>query len=284
MAFLQHRSAIRRQNIHHIIHRNRPLPCKMIVTGIDIGIPLNLISNVFTNLHYGYDVTSIKVVLLHFLIGYYTYGKDRYKDALEYEETPIETSKQNLYKSILQYRHIYKFTYCISFYLIAGFLIQDDSLKDSLPILCLLYTTEYYKSLKQNTAFLKPFYVSFMWSFATVILPCFLHDHNYEILSDGFAYLPCAFNLFALTNLADIKDLEEDSTNGIRTFPVRFGEETTFACVYLSLLLSSLLFGLHPHYTDRPLINGLFELQNACISLLCFGYQNNSKIQNHFRN
>ena len=68
MAFLQHRSAIRRQNIHHIIHRNRPLPCKMIVTGIDIGIPLNLISNVFTNLHYGYDVTSIKVVLLHFLL------------------------------------------------------------------------------------------------------------------------------------------------------------------------------------------------------------------------
>ena len=44
--------------------------------------------------------------------------------------------------------------------MIAGFLIQDDSLKDSLPILCLLYTTEYYKSLKQNTAFLKPFYVS----------------------------------------------------------------------------------------------------------------------------
>ena len=27
-------------------------------TGIDIGVPLNIFSNVFTNLHYGYDITT----------------------------------------------------------------------------------------------------------------------------------------------------------------------------------------------------------------------------------
>ena len=56
------------------------------LNGLDIGIPLNIIDNVFTNLHYGYDITTPKVILLQFLIGYYTYGKDRYKDALEYYE------------------------------------------------------------------------------------------------------------------------------------------------------------------------------------------------------
>ena len=78
------------------------------VQGIDIGIPLNIITNVFTHLHYGFDITSPYIVSLQFLIGYYTYGKDRYKDAIEYEETKYETSKEELYMSILKYRYIYK--------------------------------------------------------------------------------------------------------------------------------------------------------------------------------
>lgn len=63
------------------------------LNGIDIGMPLNIIDNIFTNLHYGYDITTLKVVLLQFLIGYYTYGKDRYKDAVEYIELRQEGQK-----------------------------------------------------------------------------------------------------------------------------------------------------------------------------------------------
>ena len=237
-------------------------PCKMIVTGMDIGIPLNMITNIFTHLHYGYDITTTKIVLLQFLIGYYTYGKDRYKDALEYEKKPIKTPKEDLYNSILQYRHIYKISYCIAFYLINGFLLESVNIWNMLPISILLFSTEYYKLLKQNMACLKPFYVSFMWTFATVILPCFLHDQNYEILLDGYGYLPCALNLFALTNLADIKDIEEDTQNSIQTLPVKIGETNTTALIYASLASSSLLFGLHPHDLDRPYIHILFEIQN----------------------
>ena len=53
------------------------------LSGIDIGIPLNIIQNVFTKLHYGYDITTLKMVLMQFVLGYYTYGKDRYLDALD---------------------------------------------------------------------------------------------------------------------------------------------------------------------------------------------------------
>ena len=69
-------------------------------TGFDIGIPLNIFSNIFTNLHYGYDITTPKSVLIQFLLGYYTYGKDRYSDALEYIANPYNTTKEELYDFI----------------------------------------------------------------------------------------------------------------------------------------------------------------------------------------
>ena len=37
------------------------------LNGLEIGIPLNIFSNIYTNLHYGYDVTTIKSVLIQFL-------------------------------------------------------------------------------------------------------------------------------------------------------------------------------------------------------------------------
>ena len=54
------------------------------LSGFDIGIPLNIFQNIFTNIHYGYDITTPKLIILQFLVGYYTYGKDRYSDAIEY--------------------------------------------------------------------------------------------------------------------------------------------------------------------------------------------------------
>ena len=246
------------------------------INGLDVGIPLNLISNIFTNLHYGYDITTSKLLLLQFLIGYYSYGKDRYKDALENEETQVITSKEKLYKSLLKYRYITRFSYCVAFYGIVFLLYENQDPIHTIPILALLYSTEYYKELKQRAAFLKPFYVSFMWTFATVILPCVLYEHNYNILNDPYNYVPCILLLFASTNYADIMDIEEDKQNKIQTFPVTFGEENTTKIIFASLALSSLLFGLHPHYIDRPIINTLFELQNIILScVIMFKIQKN---------
>lgn len=246
------------------------------INGLDVGIPLNLISNIFTNLHYGYDITTSKLLLLQFLIGYYSYGKDRYKDALEYEETQMVTTKETLYTSLLKYRHITRLSYCVAFYGIALLLYENNDPFHTIPILALLYSTEYYKDLKQRAAFLKPFYVSFMWTFATIILPCVLYEHNYNILNDPYDYIPCMLVLFASTNYADIMDIEEDKQNKIQTFPVTFGEENTTKIIFASLALSSLLFGLHPHYIERPFINTLFELQNIILScVIMFKIQKN---------
>ena len=117
-----------------------------------------------------------------------------------------------------------------------------------------------------------------MWTFATVILPCVVYEHNYNILNDPFDYIPCMLILFASTNYADIIDIEEDKQNNIQTFPVTFGEENTIKIIFASLALSSLLFGLHPHYIHRPIINSLFELQNIVLScIIMIKTQNNRR-------
>lgn len=253
------------------------------LVGLDLGYPLNLITNLFTTLHYDYDITTSKIIILQFLIGYYSYGKDRYKDALEYRDSLenssfnqttsttllISPEKESLYKSLLKYPSIYRFSYCLSFYAIA-WLVCCDNVEQGLPILALLYSTEYYKALKTYTSFLKPFYVSFMWTFATIIMPCVLYEHNYDILKDVYDYVPCFLLLFATTNIADVKDMEEDALNGVQTLPLILGEKTTNQIVFGSLALSSLLFGLHPHYMNRSIINSLFELQNAILSIVVY--------------
>lgn len=280
----QKRNIFTMNNINHFTEViGIPLP----LHGIDIGMPLNIIDNVFTNLHYGYDVTTLKMVILQFLIGYYTYGKDRYKDALEHYDNvdnlehdgelkhvdniiEIKDSKKSLYKSLYDNSQFYKYSYCASFYLIMFLLFNDDYWYLNLPTAGLLYSTEYYKQLKGKIVGFKPVFVAGMWTFSAVLLPCILHDHDYSIIGDVSDYLPCFLLLFACTNLADVKDIDEDIANGVNTLPVVFGKENTQILVMACLFLSSLMFGFHPNYMDRPFVNGAFELQNAVLSFITF--------------
>ena len=282
MAFLSH-SQITHVNhrLHNKMLHKSNIPLYMgdeisistnIINGLDLGIPLNLLTSLFTELHYGFNISGFKLLLLQCLIGYYCYGKDRYKDALQYENDNsqvVSLKKQELYDTLLRYKSIYKVSYCFSFYMIILLLYSFDNTLQILPIIALLYSTEYYKQLKEYSSLLKPFYVSFMWTFCTVIMPCVLYEHNYNILHDAYAYIPCLLVLFATTNLADIKDIEEDRNNNINTIPVTYGKTNTQALIYGSTAISSLLFGLHPHYIYHPFIHSLFEIQNIGITLLC---------------
>ena len=255
--------------IHHLVNP---------VVGIDVGIPLNIFQNIFTNLHYGNDITTLKIISLQFLIGYYTYGKDRYKDALEYNDMPYNTNKKELYENLIKYKSIYKVSYDITFIMITSILLLDENSFNNMPLVILLLTSEYYKDLKDKLPIIKPVYVSIMWTISSIILPCVLYDDNYSILNYPIDYLPCFLNLFAATNIADIKDIEEDKLNGIETLPVKYGLDFTNYIILSSLILSSLLFGLNDNYMDRPIVNSLFELQNAGLSLIPFLVTNTTLI------
>ena len=74
--------------------------------------------------------------------------------------------------------------------------------------------------------------------------------------------------LFASSNIADAKDVEEDKINKIDTIPVKIGKDRSNMISLFALSIASLMIGLNPHYLDRPLINSVIEIQNAGISVL----------------
>ena len=241
------------------------------LNGLELGIPLNIFSNIYTYLYFGEDITNIESIILQFLIGYYVYGRDRYKDAIEYDnlknQTNIITKKEDLYNIINHNLTQYEIAHSISFTLIMSILLDNNYWLNNIPFILLLLSTEFYKDFKKNFGNLKPLYVSFMWTMCTIIFPAVSTEHNFDILSHPVNYLPIFLSIFATSNFADIKDIDEDKTNNIETLVIKLGEENSVKIILISLIISSFLLGINENFIDRPLVNSILELQNAGSSL-----------------
>lgn len=245
-----------------------------ILTGFDIGIPLNIFSNIFTNLHYGYDITTAKSILIQFLLGYYTYGKDRYNDALEYIDNPYNSTKTQLYNFIYDYREIYNVTLSITFITICYILLttgnNQKEIINNLPFIPLFYINGEYKQYKPALKEFKAIYIGIMWCLASLVLPCILYEHNYNILNYPLDYIPCILTLFATSNFADNRDIEEDKMNGIMTIPVKYGITTANIISFIALIISSLTLIENPHFENRIFINSCVEFQNFAVMALIY--------------
>ncbi len=269
---LPRKSTLRRLSIVSKLN----IPNEGLLKGFEIGIPLNIISNVYTNLHYGYDITTFKMVSLQFLLGYYTYGLDRYSDALDYQKNKYVTDKKDNYELIYQHKELYQASFFITFMCICNLLLSENEFQQMIPFILILIQTNFYKDIKKIIGPFKPVYISVMWTLSSIILPCVIHDHNYSILEHPLDYLPLTLSLFGSSNLADCQDIHEDQINEIDTVPVKYGLLTAFRVSMVTLALSGLLFGLNPHYLDRPFVNSIVELQNAGTSLIPFFILNNT--------
>ena len=245
-------------------------------TGLDIGIPLNIFQNIFTNLHYGYDITTIKSVTIQFLIGYYTYTKDRYNDASTFIENPYNVSlkKEELYNFINENSDFFKTTIPLSYAIFAYLLLYDTTTIAQFglrtPFLPFLSLNGEYQSYKKYLGEFKPLYIALMWTIATVIMPCVLYDNNYNILYYPIDYLPCFLTLFATSNIADNRDIDEDREMQINTLPVKYGIKYSNALSIFALLLSSYLLIENPNYDNRFIINSIVEVQNIALIGLLF--------------
>ena len=129
------------------------IPNEGLLKGFEIGIPLNIISNVYTCLHYGYDITTLKLVSLQFLLGYYTYGLDRYSDALEYQENKYETDKKEYYELIYQNKDLYQASFFITFMCICNLLLSENEYQQMIPFIVILIQTNFYKDIKKLMLF-----------------------------------------------------------------------------------------------------------------------------------
>ena len=95
-----------------------------------VGIPLNIFTLFFTHLYYGENIVSFKISFLQFLIGFYTYGNDKLKDAQEFNEknntSVLSPRKKELYELLLENNDFYSEILQGTFYLISLILYGID--------------------------------------------------------------------------------------------------------------------------------------------------------------
>ena len=133
---------------------------------------------------------------------------------------------------------------------------------ETLPMLLLLTSTIKYKDFKKKFGELKPFYIGLFWTIGTVILPCVLHDHNYQILNEPTIYSASFLSMFGASNLLDIKDIDEDRAENIRTLPVKLGANLSIGLSHVAILTALLIFSFNENFYQNIWLSSLFEVQN----------------------
>lgn len=275
--------------------KNNLLP---VLSGIEIGIPINLMSKMSTDVNFISSPLTKESVILNFLLGFSTYKADRYLDAIEYfgnnfnctvlnlnENTP----KFNYYQSLLNNEKSIEFT-IFSSYIALLVLIVNYNIGIILP---LIISTFGYKEFKENKqiGFLKPFYVAGMWTFSCCMIPILMHNTQIEStlqsllslqslefinlnLHDYYQLLsPTFLSLFSTTNLADLKDIDEDIINGVNTLPIVLGFQNTKNIIVVSSILSVLIF-VQSEYFSWSFQNLFFISSGILPNLQLFNFSN----------
>lgn len=237
-----------------------------LISGMEMGIPINLITKISVNSNFADFPINNEIIILNFLLGFCTYKQDRYLDSLEFKNDTLKTStKKKYYLSILsadKYIQLSLFSCYISLIILIIYY--------KIGILFPLYSTTFlYKNLKKdkNLSFLKPFYVATMWTYCSCCIPLIINN-NIEISNIEFYkyILPVFLNLFSLTNFADLKDFEEDNKNDINTLAIRLGVLNTKKLILCSSIISTIFFINSPYY-ENSYIN-LFYLSSNLLPYL----------------
>ena len=89
---------------------------------MNVGLSLNFLTKMATDIRYGKNIVDPELFLLEFLLGYHTYGLDRYKD-----DGTID-NRQYLYD--------------IAFIIIISIIASKRNLLNALPFEFLIYSTK----------------------------------------------------------------------------------------------------------------------------------------------
>lgn len=258
-------------NLKNIIKENPILYDRNFYSGLELGIPLSIFEYTFTYNHFGYNIVDFKDICLLSLIGYVTYGCDRFLDSIEYynndQDIDVDEKKKILYKFLNENKYDVVKALFISFFLLDLFFLKNHKISYFLPF---IYSSLYYKEIKLNIPCFKPLFVACLWTTASVLIPSILYENNYNILFDLYSYVPAYFSLLGLSNYLDIKDIKEDSQYNYLTIPNVIGINKAKFVSILALLFSTFLYAQNDHFGERILIDCFFILQNLALIIPIF--------------
>ena len=280
MTFINNFKIINKPNLaksNIVMLNNNNLTIYNPIIGSNLGIPLNLLQYIYTTSHYGENIINNDYILLQFAIGTFTYGLDRFLDALDYDSykyknnTIYSIEKINYYEYLLKNINFNILILLTSYLYTLSLLVNDV---ENYPFILLLTSTLGYRNFKKNYGQFKALYIGLFWTCGTFLLPCILHDGNYEVFNDPAIYISALLSMFGSSNLIDIKDKEEDKKENINTLPVLYGEKNAIAISHASIFLSMLIFYFNNNFYNNIYVSGLFEIQNFGNFFLTF---NNTK-------
>ncbi len=247
----------------------------------NIFIALAAVSLTFeTQIQLGIKPQLHPYIFLIFFATLFDYNLHRFITVITNKEA-LDTNKHFWVKKNLQ------FFYWLVAISVIGFLctvaVADKKVIITLAPIALLtvfYSIPIFKTNKgifrlREIPFVKIFLISFVWSATTVLLPLIQSGINYDkenimaILVERFLFV------FAITIPFDIRDMEVDAKENLKTIPVIMGKKKAFIIANGLLFLFTILCWVHYKNTSLIWLNYAFLVSSATT----FYYINNKKIQ-----
>jgi 4-hydroxybenzoate polyprenyltransferase len=119
---------------------------------------------------------------------------------------------------------------------------------------------------------LKTILIALVWSVATVYVPVLQSMDSPDNFQTLFIFTERFAFIFAIAIPFDIRDMGDDTRNGIKTIPLAFGEKSALRITNIALLLCALIASVHYVVTDLAFIIPAF-----LFSILCTAYFINQK-------
>ena len=206
------------------------------ILGAEVGLSLALMQ---AAAHH--EITPY-LVLCDLAISHSIYGRDRLKDQM-LDQDPEGLMDYNLFNYTTSIANLIAFIFLLKF-----------ECTECMPIVSFLSNA--YSRSKVKFGNTKPFLIGILWAYAIVFLPPDEVPNNlFLVYSSLYA---------ATSNIADIKDIEEDKENGIITLPVKFGEKATYI---VSAVLASVALATHTGFDDWTIGDTFIEIVSAGLFL-----------------
>ena len=218
--------------------------------GTFVSIPLSILQSNYFHLHTGTYLTKFdQLIPLNICMAHAIYDWDR---------------KKNLNDS--RVKNIYEKTTSAALVTASCILSSVKELTLLVPFLFILYN--FYENIKLNFSIVKPFIVSFFWTCAIYLIPALLEDDT--ITYDLYTPLSSFFLMSGWSNIADLKDIDEDIMNNIST-PSTYLKRDDSLKMSGILLISSVFLDAQSMYYDSntALFNSLNLLVFIIFCVIC---------------